>query len=172
MIRLRPYKPCDARYIVNWISDEKSFYQWSADRINSYPINEQKLNKCYEQEINNDKFWQMTAIDDSGVPIGHLIMRYIDGDINNLRFGNIIVNPEIRGKGYGKEMLQIAIHYAFDILKVKRISLGVFTNNMGAYHCYGAAGFCDTQERDVYEILNEKWECIEMEIVMEQNSQV
>ncbi|OBR97186.1 hypothetical protein CLRAG_01050 [Clostridium ragsdalei P11] len=25
MLRLRPYKKCDAKYIVNWVKDEVSF---------------------------------------------------------------------------------------------------------------------------------------------------
>lgn len=28
MLRLRPYKKCDAKYIANWIKDEVSFRKW------------------------------------------------------------------------------------------------------------------------------------------------
>ena len=36
MLRLRPYKKCDAKYIVSWIKDEISFRKWCADRYESY----------------------------------------------------------------------------------------------------------------------------------------
>ena len=38
MIRLRPYKDCDAQKITAWIKDEYSFRQWSADRYDKFPI--------------------------------------------------------------------------------------------------------------------------------------
>ncbi len=30
MLRLRPYKPCDAEIIVSWQIDEDTFLKWSA----------------------------------------------------------------------------------------------------------------------------------------------
>lgn len=61
----------------------------------------------------------MTAFDETGV-VGHLIMRFTDEEKKTLRFGFVIVNDTKRGMGYGKEMLKLAIKYAFDILKVEK----------------------------------------------------
>lgn len=36
MIRIRPYKACDAQAITTWIKDEYAFRQWSADRYENY----------------------------------------------------------------------------------------------------------------------------------------
>ncbi len=165
MLRLRPYKKCDAEYIVKWIKDEVSFRKWCADRYEAYPISAEDINKHYEQQDYSDAFYPMTAFDESGV-VGHLIMRFTDEAKHNLRFGFIIVDDSKRGKGYGKEMLKLAAKYAFDILKVDRISLGVFENNPQAHNCYKAAGFCDKpNQKDFYiPIMGENWKCIEMEI--------
>lgn len=38
MLRLRPYKACDAAAITKWIKSEYAFRQWSADRYEHYPI--------------------------------------------------------------------------------------------------------------------------------------
>lgn len=62
-------------------------------------------------------------------------MRYVDEDFKTLRFGFVIVDDKLRGKGFGKEMLQLAIKYAFELLKVERITLGVFANNQNALYC-------------------------------------
>ena len=62
-----------------------------------------------------------------------------------MRFGFVIVDSSKRGKGYGKGMLELAIRYAFDILKAERITLGVFENNAPAYRCYKAVGFRDLE---------------------------
>ena len=110
MIRLRPYKACDAQYIVKWIKNEQEFRLWSADRYDEFPIDADKMNKHYEAYKDSDSFWPMTAFDENGV-IGHLIMRFTDGKKNIIRFGFIIVDDSLRGKGYGYGMLHLAIKY-------------------------------------------------------------
>lgn len=163
-LRLRPYKNCDAKYIVSWIHDEISFRKWCADRYECYPITEQDMNKQYMDLIDSDSFYPMTAFDDSGV-VGHLTMRFVDEEKQILRFGFIIVDDTKCGKGYGKEMLLLAKKYAFEILKVKKVTLGVFENNPSAYYCYKAAGFKEMSldKEYYYDILGEKWRDIELE---------
>lgn len=165
MLRLRPYKPCDAKQIVSWIKDEVSFRKWCADRFESYPITAEDMNAHYDALANTDSFFQMTAFDESGV-VGHLIMRFVDEEKKTLRFGFVIVDDSKRGMGYGKEMLQLAAKYAFEILKVERITLGVFENNEAAYYCYKAAGFKDVElaEEEYFKILGEDWKCLELEM--------
>ncbi len=113
----------------------------------------------------SDSFFPMTAFDESGI-VGHLIMRFTDENKNELRFGFIIVDDKKRGMGYGKEMLQLSIEYAFRILKVQKITLGVFENNEQAYHCYKAVGFNDVQvkEYEYYHVMGEDWKCLELEM--------
>ena len=55
------------------------------------------------------------------------------------------------------------------MLKAEEITLGVFDNNLSAYHCYKAAGFKEvSMEQDiVFEILGEQWKCIELEVSKE-----
>lgn len=165
MLRLRPYKKCDANAIANWIKDETSFRKWSADRYDKYPICAEDINAHYSAYEDSDSFFEMTAFDESGV-VGHLIMRFTDEDKKILRFGFIIVDDTKRGMGYGKEMLQLAIKYASDILRVQKITLGVFENNPSAYHCYKAVGFEDvtSEEFEYYHVLGETWKCLELEL--------
>ena len=166
MIRLRPYKACDAATIVSWNKDEISFRKWCADRYENYPITADDMNKHYNNLSYEDNFYKMTAYDETGI-IGHLIMRFTDDEKSILRFGFVIIDDSKRGMGYGRQMLELAIKYAFDILKVKKITLGVFENNRAAYNCYKAVGFYEVQkeEQEYYHILNEDWLCIELELV-------
>ena len=165
MLRLRPYKACDAQTIVSWIGDETMFRKWSADRFESYPITAEDLNRHYDRLADSDSFYEMTAFDETGVA-GHLIMRFTDEKKTILRFGFVIVDDGKRGYGYGREMLQLAIRYAFDILKADRITLGVFENNEPAYRCYLAVGFRETTtaQTEYYHIGNEAWKCLELEL--------
>ena len=113
--------------------------------------------------LQSDDFFPVTAIDGNKI-IGHLILRYLDENKETLRFGFVIVDDKIRGRGYGKKMLQLAIQYAFETLKATRITLGVFENNPEAYHCYKSVGFQKTDEDVYYQCMGEQWKCIEMEI--------
>ncbi len=171
-LKLRPYKPSDAEAIARWIKDERAFHKWCSDRFGDYPITAKDINHKY-LDCNGDceepdNFYPMTLVDECG-PVGHLILRYTDKAKSIIRFGFVIVDDSKRGKGYGKRMLQMAIRYAFDMLKAEKITLGVFENNPSAYYCYQAAGFREiSMEKEfIFEILGEQWKCIELEVKRE-----
>lgn len=106
-MRLRPYKSCDAKTIVEWIKDENIFLKWGG-----------------------------------------------------ARFGWVVVDDSIRGKGYGKQMLILGLKYAFEIFKVERVTIGVFENNEPALWCYKKSGFVETEI-----VKGEPWNVVEMEIL-------
>ena len=85
MLRLRPYKNCDAEAIVSWLGDEHAFRKWCADRFDRYPITPADLNAHYAAQADSDSFYEMTAFDESGI-VGHLIMRFTDSGKTILRF--------------------------------------------------------------------------------------
>lgn len=164
-MKLRKYQKEDSAIICSWIKDEKSLYQWSADRIGKFPLADDDLDKNYEPTISNNKFIPLTAIDEDGVVVGHLFIRYPNQEDNSVvRFGYVIVNPSIRGKGNGKRMLQLAIEYAKEELGASRVTLGVFANNDSARYCYEAVGFRRVGRIDTYKMPIGEWECIEMEL--------
>ena len=164
MLRLRPYKNCDADIIASWIKNEYAFRQWSADRYERYPVTGADINAHYAGFADADWFYPMTAFDETGV-VGHLIMRFTDEEKRILRFGFVIVDVNRRGEGYGREMLSLALQYAVLFLRAGKVTLGVFENNPAAYYCYKAAGFQDvpTEQAEYYHVLGEDWKCLEME---------
>lgn len=167
MLRLRPYKACDANTITKWVKSEYAFRQWSADRYDHYPITAEDMNLYYDKDKNTDRIFGMTAFDETGV-VGHFTMRYPhDKDHSEVRLGFVIVDDEKRGRGLGKEMLLLAVWYAFEFLKAEKVSLGVFENNTAAIRCYQSCGFrevkLDRTER--YSCMGEIWSCMEMELL-------
>lgn len=169
MLRLRPYKSCDSAYIVNWLTDESTFQKWGGERFGAYPICANVIDDKYRLDngdcIEQDNFYPMTAFDDSGV-VGHFIMRYMHGNNKILRFGWVIVDHTKRGKGYGRQMLGLGLKYAFEILGVEKVTIGVFENNLPAYQCYKAVGFHEAamKEEDAAERKEEKQKIIELEM--------
>ncbi len=166
MIRLRQYKPCDAKAIVSWIKDEEALRKWGSDRFGDFPITADDINEKYSDNngdcIEEDNFYPVTAFDECGI-VGSMIMRFTDNEKNVLRFGFVIVDDTKRGKGYGKEMLRLSIKYAFEIFGARKITIGVFDNNPSALHCYKSVGFKEVGE-EFYNIMGEKWRCVELEM--------
>lgn len=163
-MKLRPYKFEDGKYICSWIKSEEELYKWSADRFNKFPLYAEDIEASYAPQLATGHFYPLTAIDKNENVVGHFIIRFPDPeDLTIVRFGFVIVAPEIRGKGYGQEMLRLGIQYAKNELKAKRVCLGVFENNESARKCYEAVGFTKCSE-EKYEMANAIWNCIEMEL--------
>ncbi|MBQ8170418.1 MAG: GNAT family N-acetyltransferase [Oscillospiraceae bacterium] len=172
MLRLRPYKTSDADIIVSWCKDEETFRKWTSDRYDSYPITAVDMNEKYISNngdcIEPDNFYPMTAFDENGI-VGHLIMRFTDEKKSVLRFGFVIVDDSRRGMGYGREMISLSLKYAFEILKVDKVTIGVFENNMSAYWCYKAVGFKDAEAEDhSCDVFGEVWKVIELQLTKDE----
>lgn len=166
-MELKKYKTEDSATICSWIKDEKGLYQWSADRIGKFPIAGRDLNEQYAPMIQSNRFIPLSAFDDDGNLVGHMLIRYPDEeDDSTVRFGFVIVDPAFRGQGNGRKMLQLAIDYAKNILNAAKITLGVFTNNDSARYCYESVGFRPVGKTEIYKMPVGEWECVEMELVV------
>ena len=161
---LRPYQKEDSAIICKWLRTEEELYRWSADRFNKFPLLENDIDENYALQIQGGRFFPLTAIDENNQVLGHFIIRYPrENDDALVRFGFVIVDPALRGKGYGKEMLCLGIRYVKENLNAQRIDLGVFADNDSARHCYEAIGFKEYGRRKC-EMPIGVWECIDMEL--------
>jgi len=115
-------------------------------------------------QYESDVIFPFTAIDDEGKIVGHIMLRNPDPSKTVIRFGFVIVDDRLRGKGYGKQMLQLAIQKATNEFGAKKITLGVFDNNPSAFHCYESVGFKITGS-DTYLIDGKEWTEKEMELI-------
>ena len=121
---LRPFNINDAPTILSWCKDKHAFRLWSADRYKDYPAKPKEMMEQY----NSNNMYPLTAVVDNLI-IGHILLRYPSEDKTVIRFGFVIVDDSKRGKGYGKQMLRLAIDHAKHKLGVQKITLGVFDNN-------------------------------------------
>lgn len=169
MMRLRPYKPCDADKIASWITDERTFAMWSAYRY-QYPMTGAQLNQRMSSANCDPNEFMMTALDEKGEPVGYFLLRRADYVNNSIHIGFIVVDSSIRGKGYGAQMLTLAKKYCFDVLEMSRITLGVYNVNQPALKCYEKMGFKAYAEEDAdFSFNGERWKVIEMECVADAN---
>ena len=158
---LREYEIEDANEIIKWIRNENELFLWSANIYNKFPIEAEDINSFYEQASKKSNFYPMTLVEDDKI-IGHLILRNTDEKNEIIRLGFIIIDPSLRGKGIGKELITRAIEYAKNSLNAKEINLGVFENNTPAYKCYKSVGFTEIDKAKKIQIKNEEWKCVEL----------
>ena len=157
---LRPFNPNDAPTILSWCKNKHAFRLWSADRYKDFPAQPEEMMEQYE----GDNLFPLTAIVGEET-IGHILLRFPSEDKSVIRFGFVIVDDSKRGKGYGKQMLRLAIDYAQQELGAQKITLGVFCANLSAVECYKSVGFRITG-MDTYSIDGEEWKGLEMELTV------
>lgn len=164
MLRLRPYKRTDADIIAGWIKDEVTFRKWCALEYESYPITGEDINRYYDESYEfHDDLYEFTAFDEDG-PVGHFTLRLADEKKTVAKLGFVLVDGEKRGRGYGREMLKLAMKYAFELLKAERMTLLVFENNVNAYGLYSSMGFRVVEGVDKsLKFFGERWRGVEME---------
>ena len=162
-MQLRAYTKEDAKAICSWIRSEEELYRWSADQFNKFPLQAEDMEAYYAPRTAEGNYCPLVMTDEQGKPVGHFIIRHPGHeDATVYRFGFIVVDPEIRGRGLGKQMLALGLAYAKERLQATRVTLGVFANNDRARYCYQAAGFREFDRKNCALPLG-NWECIEME---------
>ena len=79
-------------------------------------------------------------------PVGSVYFRDIDQESLSAEYGIFIGEDDALGKGYGNETAELAVEYARDEMKLKKLILRVFSYNTPAIRSYEHAGFVKTQE--------------------------
>ncbi len=160
-LTFREFNKSDANEIIKWITCEREFYFWSADRYGHYPIKPEEITENYSR-CEKQTYFKPMIMEAAGKPVGHLILRTPTADKRVIRLGFIIVDGDMRGKGYGKKLVKFGLDYAENLLNATEINLGVFENNTEAIACYKTMGFDfeddeNSDEIHTFAYKNEVW---------------
>lgn len=156
-MRIRPYIPDkDYEYLLKWIDDERTHAFWSANRF-PYPITPETFHDFLEKISIEWTDSAYIATENSGQPVGFFCYSVNTKDnIGFLKF--VIVDKTRRGNGYGKEMLHLALQYAFQITGATAVQLYVFEENTLAKHCYEKVGFVESNvDKSIFAYKDELW---------------
>lgn len=130
--------------------DLSSLFKWSDD------VEDARLNEPY-RPLNwqrQEAFWLNAEADPSRVffavrlrtapeIIGYVQIRDIHPVHRSAVVGIRIGESAERGRGRGREALNLAVRYCWDHLNLTRLSLTVFARNDRAISLYRSAGFCE-----------------------------
>lgn len=156
-MRIRPYiENKDYEYLEKWIDSERTHALWCANLI-PYPLAKESLHDFLERCASEWTDSAYVATQDNGEAIGFFCYSINTADNTGfLKF--VVVDSQRRGAGWGTEMLQLALQYAFHITKVELVQLNVFDENIAAKRCYEKIGFAtESITRNVFSYKDESW---------------
>ena len=142
--------------LSSWVADERIHALWCAGRT-KYPLEKDDLLRLLEDHAVRYGDIPFTAEDADGRAVGFFCLAPDKGtETAMLRF--VVLDPALRGKGLGREMISLAADCAFSTEGAKAVQLAVFAENTAARRCYRSAGFeevCLTEK--AFRFKDEEW---------------
>ncbi len=138
MLRLRKIEPSDLPFLYQWENDAT---MW-ADSDNHNPLSHYDLRQYIESstgDIYRDGQLRL-VIDEEGVTLGCIDLFDLDARNRKAAIGMYIA-PHARGKGIGKQSVELLLDYAFNFLKLRMIYAIIGVNNENCSRIYHSLGF-------------------------------
>lgn len=158
----------------------KAFPRWYRNseyarllNMSSHPMQSSRATaKWMEEEVGEisvaSYFFSIRALAEDTL-IGELGLDVVDWSGRDAFVGLGIGEPDYWSKGYGTDVMNVLLRYAFTELNLKRVSLGVFEYNPRAIRSYEKAGF--RREGRLRQMLNRegrRWDNLYMGILREE----
>ena len=158
MIRLEPFTNKDFLRLIKWMDSERELIQF-AGPIFSYPLTENQLTEY----LNKEGLIPKKIIDiESDEIIGHCELNFRN---EFPRLSRILIgNKKYRGKGLGKQLLELMIDEIQKIKSTEKVELRVFEWNKNAIKLYEKTG-CIIQPESTFKFKynnEELWEILYM----------
>lgn len=136
------------RPITDSDEDTNNIIRWrNSDAVRPYFIY-QKLftveghQQWLEKEIFSGKGFQFIVCrKEDDKPIGCTYLRDYDSYTRKAEYGVFIGEPEEKGKGLGKEMLNLTLQFAFGELQLHKVYARAFADNMPSVMSFLKCGF-------------------------------
>ena len=156
-MRLRPYIPeTDFDAVRNWVCDPRAHALWCANRF-EYPLSAENFDRVLREIRVRNGDCPFVAVGENGAAAGFFCYS-LRPDTNEGLLKFVIVDPAVRGQGFGKAMLRMAVDYAFRISKADAVYLRVFTENLRAVRCYESVGFTEEKtDENAFSYQDESW---------------
>jgi RimJ/RimL family protein N-acetyltransferase len=127
--------------MARWFADLAKLAEWGGPEIR-FPLTPDQVAAWIAEGANDTPRICFTAVDSENRPVGH-VQFLCDPPKRWARLGRFGIAPELRGKGFGRALLERAIGMAFTELDVEHLALAVAPTNAPALRLYLSAGFRD-----------------------------
>lgn len=147
---VRPFCPEDASKVAAWMSTSAADLFMVSSSL-AFPVTADTLIKrAKEADPDEHKFYSV-FLAGSDTIAGYFEIKNINSQHSIGTGAHIILSPEYRGKGMGKDLVGLIAKVAFLSLGLYRISLSVHTTNQPAIAVYKKSGY--VQEGLLREVL-------------------
>lgn len=137
-VELRKITIEDTENIVKWRNKQEVKKNFC---IQEDLTKEDHLN-WFTKKVQTGEVEQFIIIDrTTNNPVGSTYLRDIDMKNKKAEFGIFIGEDSARNKGIGTDTTSLMLQYGFEQLKLNKVFLRVFSNNLGAIKAYEKAGF-------------------------------
>jgi len=130
-------RPFDARYaslVAGWVRGEAELLRLAPGT--DPPLTPQKVLAWHRSDVNPYLGWLPAA----GEPVAYGEVNYMSRAKHEMWLGHILVAPDRRGMGLGKQLVQRLLDLAFFRFAAQKVCLLVFPDNEAAVRCYESAG--------------------------------
>ncbi|GAB1421152.1 GNAT family protein [Anaerolineales bacterium] len=163
----------DLDYYIKWSKDLE--YNHLLMRGLNYPRNRQEMMKWFrlDGEAPTDFFSFSIRTREEDVIIGSIGIKDVKWNHQSAGIYIGIGEPAFRGKGYGREAMELAMEFVFEDLNLYRLQLEVFEYNPAAIRLYEKLGFVkegtlrsalykdgQRQQELVYGLLLPEWQAL------------
>jgi len=137
-IYLRPIGYSDTDLIVKWRNSDAVRKNFIYQALFTRESHENWMRTKVET---GDVVQMIICEAESHKPVGSVYVRDIDHIHHKGEYGIFIGETDARGKGYGTAAAKLMIRYCFEELKLHRLYLRVYADNLQAIRSYEKAGF-------------------------------
>lgn len=146
-VYLRPMTEADTAQIVAWRNQDFVKNNF----INQALFTEKGHRNWIREQVEPGHVVQFIICLSDGREIGSVYFRDIDRTAQTAEYGIFIGEEDVLGCGYGSQTAKLALQYAFETLRLRKVFLRFLEDNVGARKSYENAGF---------RIVEDKWDVV------------
>ena len=137
-VYLRPITLADTEQIINWRNQDRVRRNF----IDQALFTKESHERWMRTKVAVGEVVQFIICEkETDRPVGSVYFRDIDPVSRSAEYGIFIGEADAAGRGIGSETAVLAVVYARDVLKLHKLRLRVFADNIGAVKSYQNAGF-------------------------------
>jgi RimJ/RimL family protein N-acetyltransferase len=137
-VKLRPPRPDDAAARLRLGSNAEIIRMYGGSRADVRPMTMEGAARWVQGLMSQDYAW---IIEKAGELIGHIRLDRVDLKDRRASLAVGIDDPALLGQGIGVQAIKLAQEFAFNSLKLHRVSVRVVSYNHRAIRAYEKCGF-------------------------------
>ena len=171
LVRFSAYDPEElGKAFSKWSSDSEYWRLMDAGaaRLHSAKQATKFFEKEFEELSPDIYFFGVRTLADDQL-VGEMILEVVNWPGRDAFVGLSIGERENWGKGYGTDMMDLLLRFAFTEVNLRRVTLAVFEYNPRAIRTYEKAGFRhEGRERKILNREGRRWDMLFMGILREE----